>query len=47
MTLEQLVDVVAYLKSLMSGGDTAEGHHDMGGSMKMGDSSVKMGGSMK
>jgi mono/diheme cytochrome c family protein len=37
MTLKQLVDVVAYLKSL-SGGDTAQGHHDMGGSMKMGDS---------
>jgi mono/diheme cytochrome c family protein len=37
MTLKQLVDVVAYLKSL-SGGGVVEGHHDMGGSMKMGDS---------
>src|SRR5262249_16019823 len=38
MTLKQLVDVVAYLKSLKGGdtGDTAHGHHDMG-SMKMGD----------
>jgi mono/diheme cytochrome c family protein len=37
MTLQQLVDVVAYLKSL-SGGDMAEGHHGAAGSMKMGDS---------
>jgi mono/diheme cytochrome c family protein len=37
MTLKQLVDVVAYLKSL-GGGDMAEGHHGMEGSMKMGDS---------
>jgi len=37
MTLKQLVDVVAYLKSL-SGGDMAEGHHGAAGSMKMGDS---------
>jgi mono/diheme cytochrome c family protein len=37
MTLKQLVDVVAYVKSL-SGGGMAEGHHGMGGSMKMGDS---------
>jgi mono/diheme cytochrome c family protein len=44
MTLKQLGDVVTYLKSL-SGGDMAGGHHDMSGSMNMGDS--KMGGSMK
>jgi mono/diheme cytochrome c family protein len=39
MTLKQLVDVVAYLKSL-KGGDMGDmrGHHDMGNSMKMGDS---------
>jgi mono/diheme cytochrome c family protein len=37
MTLKQLVDVVAYLKSLKGGemGDMADGHHQMGGSMKM------------
>jgi mono/diheme cytochrome c family protein len=40
MTLEQLIDVVAYLKSLTGGemGDMAQGHHDIGSSMKMGDS---------
>jgi mono/diheme cytochrome c family protein len=40
MTLKQLVDVVAYLKSLTGGemGDMAQGHHDVGGSRKMGDS---------
>jgi mono/diheme cytochrome c family protein len=37
MTLKQLVDVVAYLKSL-TGGDMADGHHDMGGSMNTGGS---------
>ena len=41
MTLKPLTDVVAYLKSL-SGGDIAQGHHDMGGSMKMGGSSMQM-----
>jgi L-cysteine S-thiosulfotransferase len=37
MTLKQLVDVVAYLKSLKGGemGDMTDGHHQMGGSMKM------------
>jgi mono/diheme cytochrome c family protein len=37
MTLKQLVDVVAYLKSLKAGemGDMAEGHQEHGGSMKM------------
>ena len=34
MTLKQLVDVVAYLKSLTSG-DMAQGHDHMSGSMKM------------
>jgi hypothetical protein len=35
MTLKQLVDVVAYLKSL-KGGDMPDGHHDMNDYMKMG-----------
>ena len=34
MTLKQLTDVVAYLKSL-TGGEMAHGAHDMSGSMKM------------
>lgn len=37
MTLKQLVDVVAFLKSL-TGGDMAAGHHGMEGSIKIGDS---------
>jgi mono/diheme cytochrome c family protein len=40
MTLRQLVDVVAYLKSL-GGGDMAHGHHDTSGPMKM-DEPMKM-----
>jgi mono/diheme cytochrome c family protein len=37
MTLKQLVDVVAYLKSLTSG-EMTHGHEHMGGSMKHGES---------
>ena len=39
MTLKQLVDVVAYLKSLKGDmGEMGHGHHDTGDSTKMGDS---------
>ncbi len=41
MTLKQLVDVVAYLKSLRGGGEMTHGDHGMSGSMKM-DDSMKM-----